>query len=235
MWRARVNLRHGRDRGGLLRLWGAQWWWLYRELPWDHNKISTPGWWLGRCMWLGLCTILALGDPFWSHGLEVGSGSERLKIKECPMCKRRSVYTGRRAGNWNVSPKYGVAAGGLAQGAMTQILASPVGGRTETHAAGAMNLTAGWGMAALVREPVGGERYGGACYTGSVSPDHLVEGAAADEAQVVGPAWGYGGGFGVAHRISSTTAACSSSLLRRCERVICLLSCQNHKGIFLGC
>ena len=123
---------------------------------------------------------------------------------------------------------------GLAQGAMTQIAASPVGGRTETHAAGAMNRTAGWGMAALVREPVGGVRNGGACYTGSVSPDHLLEGAAADMAQVVGPAWGYGGGFGVAHRISSTTAACSSSLLRKCERLIRMPSCHTHRGFFLG-
>ena len=79
---------------------------------------------------------------------------------------------------------------------MTQIAASPVGGLTETHAAGAMNCTAGWGMAALVREPVEGVRYGGAYYTGSASPDHLVEGAAADEAQVVRPAWGYGGVLG---------------------------------------
>ena len=76
---------------------------------------------------------------------------------------------------------------------MTQIAASPVGGQTEMHTARAMNHTAGWSMAALVREPVGGVRYGSACYTGSVSPDHLVEGAAAHEAQVVGPAWGYGG------------------------------------------
>ena len=59
-----------------------------------------------------------------------------------------------------------------------------------------MNRTAGWGMAALVREPVGGVRYGSACYTGSASPDHLVEGAAADGAQVVGLAWGYGGFWG---------------------------------------
>ena len=78
-----------------------------------------------------------------------------------------------------------------------------------------MNRTAGWGMAALVREPLGGVRKGCACYTRSVSPDHLVEGATADEAEVVGLAWGYGGGFGVAQRISSTTAACSSSLLRK--------------------
>ena len=98
------------------------------------------------------------------------------------MSKRRSVHSARRAENSNVSPKSGVAAGGLAQGAMTQIAASPVGGRTETHVAGAMNRTAGWGMAALGREPVGGVRYGGACYTRSASPDHLVEGAAADEA-----------------------------------------------------
>ena len=34
----------------------------------------------------------------------------------------------RRAGNWNVSPKSGVAVGGLAQGAMTQTGASGVGG-----------------------------------------------------------------------------------------------------------
>ena len=79
---------------------------------------------------------------------------------------------------------------------MTQIAASPVAGRTDTHAAGAMNRTAGWRMAALVPEPVGGVRYGGACYTGSASPDHLAEGAAADEAQVMGPAWGYGGVLG---------------------------------------
>ena len=75
---------------------------------------------------------------------------------------------------------------------MTQIAALPVRGRTETHAAATMNRTAGWGMAALVREPVGGVRYGCACYTGSASPYHLVEGAVADEAQVVGLAWGYG-------------------------------------------
>ena len=108
------------------------------------------------------------------------------------MNKRRSAHTARRAGNSNVSPKSGVAAGGLAEGAMTQF----AGGRTETHAAGAMNRTAGWGMAALGREPVGGVRYGGACYTGSASPDHLVEGQAADEAQVAGLAWGYGGVLG---------------------------------------
>ena len=108
------------------------------------------------------------------------------------MSKRRSVHTARRAGNSNVSPKSGVATGGLARGAMTQIAR----GRTETHAAGAMNRTAGWGMAALGPEPVGGVRYGGACYTGSASPDHLVEGAAADEAQVAGLAWAYGGVLG---------------------------------------
>ena len=118
---------------------------------------------------------------------------------------------------------------------MTQIAASPVGGRTETHAAGAMNRTAGWGMAALVREPVGGVRYGGACYTGSASPDHLVEGAAADEAQVVGLSWGYGGGFGVANKIASTTAACSSPLLRKCERLIRMPSYHTRMGFFLGC
>ena len=108
------------------------------------------------------------------------------------MSKRRSAHTARRAGNSNVSPKSGVAAGELAQGAMTQ----NAGGRTETHAAGAMNRTAGWGMAALGREPVGGVRYGGACYTGSASLDHLVVGATADEAQVAGLAWGYGGVLG---------------------------------------
>ena len=151
------------------------------------------------------------------------------------MCKRRSVHTGIRAGNLNVSQKFGVAAGGLAQGAMTQIAASPVKGRTVTHAVGAMNRAAEWGMAALVREPVGGVRYGGACYTGSVSPDHLVEGAAADEAQVVGPAWGYRGVFGVAHRISSTTAARSSSLLRKCGRPIRMPSFHTRRGFFLGC
>ena len=59
-----------------------------------------------------------------------------------------------------------------------------------------MNHTAGRGMAALGREPVGGVRYGGACYTGSASPHHLVEGAAADAAQVAGLAWGYGGVLG---------------------------------------
>ena len=112
------------------------------------------------------------------------------------MCNRRSVHTGPRAGNWNVSPESGVAAGGLAQGAMTQIAALTVEGRIETHTAGAMNRIAGWGMAALVREPMGAVRYGGACYTGAASPDHLVERAAADEAQVVGPAWGYGGVLG---------------------------------------
>ena len=108
------------------------------------------------------------------------------------MNKRRSAHSARRAGNSNVSPKCGVAAGWLAQGAMTQI----AGGQTETHAAGAMNRTAGWGMAALRREPVGGVRYGGACYTRSESRDHLVEGAAADESQVAGLAWGYGGVLG---------------------------------------
>ena len=79
---------------------------------------------------------------------------------------------------------------------MTQTAASPVGGWTETHAAGAMNSTAVWGMAVLGREPMGGVRNGGVCYTGSVSPDHLLEGALADEAQVVRPAWGYGGVLG---------------------------------------
>ena len=159
----------------------------------------------------------------------------RLEIKECPMCKRRPVHTCRRAGNWNVSPKSVDVAGGPAQAAMTQTAASPAGGRTETHGAGAMNRTAGWGTAASGREPMGGGRSGGACYTGSVSPDHLLEGAVADEAQVVGPAWGYGGVFGVAHRISSTTAACSSSLERECERLDRMPSYHTRKGFFLGC
>ena len=87
----------------------------------------------------------------------------RLKIKECPMCKRRPVHTCQRPGNWNVSPKSLDVAGGPAQAAVTQIAASPSGGRTETHAAGAMNRTAGWGMADLGREPMGGVRSGGAC------------------------------------------------------------------------
>ena len=112
------------------------------------------------------------------------------------MCKRRPVHTCRRAGNSNVSPKSVDVAGGAAQAAMTQPAASPAGGRTERHAAGAMTRIAGWGMAALGREPMGGVRSGGACYTGSVSPDHLLEGAVADEAQVVGLAWGYGGVLG---------------------------------------
>ena len=34
----------------------------------------------------------------------------------------------RRAGNWNVSPKSGVATGGLVPGAMTQIGAAAAGG-----------------------------------------------------------------------------------------------------------
>ena len=146
----------------------------------------------------------------------------------------------RTAGNWNISLKSGVAAGGLAQGAMAQIGASAVGGRTERLAAGghaqcAKNQTAGWGKAALGREPVGVVRKGGACYNGSVSPDHSLEGAVTDEAQVVGAAGGYEGGLGVAHKISSTTAACSSSLLRKCERLIRVPSCHTRMGVFLGC
>ena len=76
---------------------------------------------------------------------------------------------------------------------MTRIAVSPVGGRTETLAARPMNRTAGWGKAALGREPVGGVTTGGACYTRLVSPDHVLDGPVADEAQVVGPAWGYAG------------------------------------------
>ena len=99
-----------------------------------------------------------------------------------------------------------------------------------------MNLTAGWGMAALGREPMGGVRNGGACYTGSVSPDHLLEGVVADKAQVTcGAGLGLRGSFGVAHRISSTTAVCSSSLLRKCERLIRMPSCHTRRGFFLGC
>ena len=36
-------------------------------------------------------------------------------------------------------------------------------------------------------------RNGADCYTGYVSPDHSLEGAVADEAQVVGAAWTYEG------------------------------------------
>ena len=79
---------------------------------------------------------------------------------------------------------------------MTRIAASPVGGRIETLAAGAMNRTEGWGMTALGQDPVEGVRNGGACYTRSVSPDHLLEGAVAAESQVAGPAWGYRGFLG---------------------------------------
>ena len=64
------------------------------------------------------------------------------------MCKRRLVHTCRRAGNQNVLPKSVDVAGGPAQAAMTETAASPAGGRTETHGAGAMNRTAGWGTAA---------------------------------------------------------------------------------------
>ena len=39
-------------------------------------------------------------------------------------------------------------------------------------------------------------RNGRASYTRSVSPDHWLEGAVADEEQVVGAAWGYGGVWG---------------------------------------
>ena len=74
--RARVDRRHGRDMGGLLRLRGTQWLWLCKGLRRDRYEIHTPGWWLGRCMWLWLwlwlwTTKVALGDPFWTHGLEV--------------------------------------------------------------------------------------------------------------------------------------------------------------------
>ena len=86
---------------------------------------------LGRVMVMVMVMVVVLlpsasalhhtwfGEPFWSH------------LEECPTSKKRSAHTARRAGNSNVSPKSGVAAGGLAQGAMTQI----AGGRTETHAA----------------------------------------------------------------------------------------------------
>ena len=98
----------------------------------------------------------------------------------------------RRAGNWNVSPKLGVAAGGLAQRAMTQTWACAPEGRTGRLAARATSQTARWGKAALVREPVGVVRNGGACYTGSMSPDHSLKGGVAGEEQVEGAAWGYG-------------------------------------------
>ena len=79
---------------------------------------------------------------------------------------------------------------------MTQTGASAVGGRTERLAARAKSQTAGSGTAALGREPVGVVRNGGDCYTGSVSPDHWLEGAVAGEEQVEGAAWGYGGVLG---------------------------------------
>ena len=96
----------------------------------------------------------------------------------------------RGAGNWNVSPKCGVAAGGAAQGAMTQTGASAVGGRIERPAARATSQAAGWGTAALGREPWGVVRNGGACYIGSMSPDHWLEGAVGGEERVEGAAWG---------------------------------------------
>ena len=79
---------------------------------------------------------------------------------------------------------------------MTQTGASAVGGRTERLAARATSQTAGWGTAALGREPVGVVRNGGACYTGSMSPDHWVEGAVAGKERVEGAAWGYEGVLG---------------------------------------
>ena len=39
-------------------------------------------------------------------------------------------------------------------------------------------------------------RNGGACHTGSVSPDHLLDGAVAGEEQDEGAARGYGGVLG---------------------------------------
>ena len=78
------------------------------------------------------------------------------------MCRRRSLHTCRRARNCIVSPKSGVAAGGITKRAMTQAAASPMGGGgTKTDAAAAMNRTAGWGTAAMGREPTGGVRNGG--------------------------------------------------------------------------
>ena len=152
------------------------------------------------------------------------------------MCKRHSVHTCRIARNWNVSPKSGVAAGGLAQGAMTQIAASPVrgaDGEDETLAAGATKCTAGWGMAALGREPVGGVRNGGACYTESVSPDHLLEGAVANRHRL----WGRlrdTGGFWGSTRDFKHHWCILLVLSKKCERLIRMPSCHTRGGFFLG-
>ena len=73
---------------------------------------------------------------------------------------------------------------------MTQTGASAVGGRTESLAARATSQTAGWGTAALRREPVGVVRNGGAGYIGSMSPDHWLEGVVAGEERGEGAAWG---------------------------------------------
>ena len=106
----------------------------------------------GQLLWPGTeGELLRLGGARWVRDERVGvgagptqmSGSQtrrsrpkthflasrgRLKMKECPMCKRRPVHTCRRAGNWNVSPKSVDVAGGPAQAAMTQTAASPAGG-----------------------------------------------------------------------------------------------------------
>ena len=70
------------------------------------------------------------------------------------------MHTCRRARNCIVSPKSGVAAGGITKRAITQAAASPMGGGTETDAARAMNRNAGWGTAAMGGEPAGGVRNG---------------------------------------------------------------------------
>ena len=76
-------------------------------------------------------------------------------------------------------------------------------------------------------------------YTGSVASDRWAGGGG--RADMVGEAEGGGGGLGtrgglgVAEIASSTTDACSSSLLRKCERLIRMPSCQRSRGFFLGC
>ena len=97
------------------------------------------------------------------------------------------------------------------------------GGRTERFVAPTKQTAAaegarrlGRGTAALGRELVGAVRNVGACYTGSVSLAHWPEKGLVDETEVVGLGLGIRG----SERISSTTAACSSSLLRKCERLI---------------
>ena len=66
---------------------------------------------------------------------------------------------------------------------MTQIAASLVGGRTETHGAGAMNRV---GHGRFGAGASGRSEVRRCLLYGSASRDHLVEGASANEAQVVG-------------------------------------------------